>query len=380
MMKKYTTEEIYILTGRDDKTASVQFIPGTESYKKYGSYTTVIFLYTQDEREAMDEMIKTEPFTHSGMVRAQYLLSDIGDDLIKELKDVGIKSDDIWDISYFKGEAKNTYHSKELRTIKKIPLTIKAKPKGRDYDWVFGFQKKLASKGIGMTPQQRNFYLALKVYYDKDDLTDEEKKEINTENNELKECVYWEYLQIKLHREEITEDETKQLGILLNSKKSSDMAILDKYLKQAGSSLKKLTNDNIDQAVNLLLKVGDFKDRKLNVMGKIPVYLDIDGFLHVYMRHVEEMKVNAHFEHKDNFQWATDDVLTVMEHVIKEIDEEVQAYFIERPKGRYSRYGNQSVYFEGDYYTLHIEPNGRISTFHKNSKNKAEAVDVANKK
>jgi hypothetical protein len=38
MMKKYTTEEIYILTGRDDKTASVQFIPGTESYKKYGSY------------------------------------------------------------------------------------------------------------------------------------------------------------------------------------------------------------------------------------------------------------------------------------------------------------------------------------------------------
>jgi len=376
-MHNYTLEEIYVLTGRDDKTASLEFIPGTDSYNKYGSSITVTFLYTQDEREQMEEMIKTEPFTHSGKIKAQYLLYDISPELINELKDTGIDSEDIWSIAYFKGEAKNTFHSSEIRTIKKIPIQIKQLPKGGDFDWIYGFNKKMAESGVGMTPRQRNLYLALKLYYESDKLTDEEKKEIYNEANELNEPIIWEYLQIKLHREEISDEETKRLGALLTQKERNDMAILDKYLKQAGSSLKKLAKDNIDQAVKLLMKVGDFKDRKLNVMGKIPIYLDIDSFLHVYMRHVEEMKVNSHFEHKDNFQWATEDVLTVMEHVVKEIDEEVQAFFVEKPNGRYSRYGGQSVYFQGDYYTLHIESNGRISTFHKNRKNAAMAVKAA---
>jgi hypothetical protein len=59
-----------------------------------------------------------------------------------------------------------------------------------------------------------------------------------------------------------------------------------------------------------------------------------------------------------------------MEKVIAAIDKEIQEFFEARPVSRYSRYGSQSVYFEGDYYTLHIEANGRISTFHKTRKNK----------
>jgi hypothetical protein len=37
-------------------------------------------------------------------------------------------------------------------------------------------------------------------------------------------------------------------------------------------------------------------------MSTIPIYLDIERHLYVYMLHVEEMKVNKYFEHKDNFQ------------------------------------------------------------------------------
>jgi hypothetical protein len=374
-MKKYTIEEIYILVGREDKTASVQFIPGTSSYQKYGPYITVTFLYTQDEREKMDEMIKEEPFTHSGIVKAEYLLNDIAPELIKELKETGIDTEHIWSISYFTAEPKNTFHSVELRTIKKIQIPLEVKPKGGDYDWVYGFNKKLVREGIGITPQQRSLYLALKLYYEEAELTDHERQEIYVAENQLVEQVEWEFLQIKLHREEISEKEIERLGQMINKRKKANMAVLDKYLQQVGSSLKKLAKDNIDQAVKLLMEVEKFKDRKLNVMGKIPVYLDIDGFLHVYMRHVEEMKVNDRFEHKDNFQWATEDVLTVMEKVIQAIDKEVQTFFVERPNTRYSRYGRESIYFEGDYYTLHIEPDGRISTFHKNRKKKAVAVE-----
>ncbi|MFC0513166.1 hypothetical protein ACFFGT_03105 [Mucilaginibacter angelicae] len=375
-MKKYAIEEIYDLVGRDDRTASVTFIPGTASYQKFGAYVTVTFLYTQDEREKMDELAKQQG-AHSGKVRAEYLVGDLTPELIKELQTTGIDADDILDIAYFHAKPKNTFHSQEVRTIKKIEIPLEIKPKGGDYDWIYGFTKKLITDGIGITPKQRNFYLAAKLIYEEAELTDDEKAEIYAEETQLREGVEWEYLQIKLMREEITAEETKRLGFLLSEKKKSDQAILDKYLQQVGSSMQKLVQANIDQAVTMLLMVQSFKEQKFNVMGKVPVYLDIDGFMHVYMRHVEEMKVNDRFEHKDNFQWATEDVFTVMKKVITSIDEEIQAFFIARPNTRYSRYGNQSVYFEGDYYTLHIELDGRISTFHKNRKKRTAAAEAA---
>ena len=80
------------------------------------------------------------------------------------------------------------------------------------------------------------------------------------------------------------------------------------------------------------------------------------------------MKINAHFEHKDNFQWKEEDVFTVIEKVIEQANDEIQEFFEQNPNGRYSRYGDKSLYFEGDYYTFHIENDGRLSTFHKNKK------------
>jgi len=86
------------------------------------------------------------------------------------------------------------------------------------------------------------------------------------------------------------------------------------------------------------------------------------------MRHVEEFQVNKHFEHKDNFQWKEEDIFDVMRHVIEYIEKEYQEFRSEKPTQRFSKYGRQNVYFEGDYYTFHIEPNGSISTFYKNKK------------
>jgi len=115
---KYTIEEIYTIVGKDDKTAGLQLIPGTESFKKFGSYITVVFLYTQAEREKMDIMIQA-PFTHSGKIKAKYLGWDLKPKPVQLLNDEGVEADDIWDIRYFTASEKNTFHSKEQRTIKK---------------------------------------------------------------------------------------------------------------------------------------------------------------------------------------------------------------------------------------------------------------------
>lgn len=96
--------------------------------------------------------------------------------------------------------------------------------------------------------------------------------------------------------------------------------------------------------------------------------MDVDSYLHIYMRHVQEFQINKHFEHKDNFLWEEKDIFDVMRHVIEAVDKEYQSFREENPERKFSKYGEQSLYFQGDYYIFHIELSGRISTFHRTKK------------
>jgi hypothetical protein len=365
---KYTLEEIYCLVGKDDKTASLSLNQSSEAFNEYGSFITVVFIYTQKEREKMDLKIKATPFSCSGKVRAKYLGIDLEDEKVNKLKVEGIDSNDILEINYLIQPNKNTFHSKEKRALQKLEIKINQLPKGRDLGWIYGFHRKLVTDDTGLSPNERHFYLAGKYFYEPDEISKLEEVEIFPQGGKMKEDIEWEYLTIKCLREELDETEKRRLVELFNKKKEKSIDILDKYLKHAGSSLKKLVKENIDQAVKMYGQVMDYREKRLNVGGRIPIYIDLDSYLHIYMRHVEEMQVNKHFEHKDNFQWEEQDVAVVMGKIIQELNDEIQKHFKEKSGQRYSRYGGQSMYFQGDYYTFHIEPDGRVSTFHKNRK------------
>ena len=297
---------------------------------------------------------------------------ELGEKKKERLIQIGVDSQDISEILYFTHPPENTFHSRTVRNIDTIEIPISTAPKGEDLNWHYGFRKKLIKEEIGLSPRERNSYLAGKYYFEKEKLTDLENQEIYFEPTVMNQDIEWEYLTIKYLREEITEDERKRMTKILQIKKSETNQILDKYLQDAGSSLKKLSKENIEQLVDIYIKVLHFHERRLNVVGKTPIYIDVHSYLHIYFRHVEEMQVNKQFEHKDNFQWKEENVFTVMENVIQQINKEIQNYFEKDTKNRYSRYGEQSIYFEGDYYTFHIEQGGRISTFHKNKKKQDE--------
>jgi hypothetical protein len=365
---KYSEEEVYLLVGKQDKTANVSFKTESESYKLYGPHVTVLFLYNQYEREELDERVKNPNNKTAGKIKMRHLTSNLSKEKIRLLETNGINTNDISSIIYFRADEKNTFHSSEKRAITKIEVPIHIRPKGRDYDWMYGFSKKLVNQGVGLSPKERAFYLACKLYYEPNDLTESEKDEVALSENNLKLDIEWELLSVKLKREEASEEEKKRILQLMRKKDIVDMNLLDKYLKETGSSLSKLSKEDIDTAVKLLWRIQHYRERHFNVTGKTAIYLDVDRYLHIHIRHVEEMKINQHFEHKSNIQWQEEDVLIVIDKVIEKINPEIQEFFQKNPGKRYSRYGRQSVYFEGDYYTLHIEPNGSISTFHRNWK------------
>ncbi|WP_310594491.1 hypothetical protein [Flavobacterium sp.] len=366
---KYTLEEIYALVGKQDKTATVSFRYNSDSYKLYGQHVTVVFVYTQKEREELDKILDLkEDFIRNGYVKARYLGRDLSEELTAKILTEGINSEDITEILYFIHSEKNTFHSKEKRTIKTINIPITLQENGKDFDWIYGFQKRLVKDNIGFSPYEKASYLAAKYYYEPNNITEEEKQEVFENENQLKEEIEWHYLYIKYMRKEISPEEEEKLSILLSKKKRKSFLLLDKYLIEAGSSAKKLNEKNLEKAAEIFEKIIHFKDKKLNSSGKKAIYINVEGYLHIYMRHVEEMKVTKQFEDKDNFQWKEEDVFTVIKHVIQSANDDIQSFFEKNPNGRYSKYGDQSLYFEGDYYTFHIEKDGRISTFHKNKK------------
>lgn len=367
----YTIEDVYYLVGKDDKTAVLTFKYKSEAYNLYGSSMTVVFIYTQSDREEMDILVQTTPFRKKGKIKAKYLGAELEPDKVERLLNEGIYSDDIANIFYYAAQSKNTFHSKEKRQLNKIEVLVRPQSKGRDLDWMYGFSKKLVREGIVQCPKERSFYLAGKLFYEPESLTEEENKEI-FRNGKIDGDVEWELLQIKYVREDISVEEKMRHVENYGEKERNKILILDNYLKEAGSSLKKLSSENIDQAVDLFSKVIYFEERRLNVLGKYPIYIDLHSYLHIYMRHVEGFYVSKLFEHKDNFQWGEQDVFSVMERVVEYIDNEYQTFRKESPTKKFSKYGRESVYFEGDYYTLHIEPNGRIGTFYKCKKKHEE--------
>ncbi|UPT68441.1 MAG: hypothetical protein M0D57_07350 [Sphingobacteriales bacterium JAD_PAG50586_3] len=363
----YTLEEIYLLIGKDDKVASIWFKQDTHSYNEYGRFITAIINYTQKQREELDILVNEKPFSKTGIIKVKYLGLDMAKEKVANLVTDGIESSDISKIEYSERLISNKFHSIQKREITKINVPFTSLPKGQDANWQYGFYKMLVTDNVGLCPEERYSYLASKYYFEKENLTDAEKGEVYTQNG-LNENVEWKLLKLKRHRKDITDDENQRLLKLYVLHKKKVREKLDKCLKEAGSSLNTLIKTNNELAKTMLFKGLFYQQRRFNAIGLIPIYLDLDRYLHIYTRHVEEMKFNSQFKSKDNFQWEEPDVLIVIGKVIEELDDEIQQYFKINLGKRYSRYGDQSYYFEGDYYTFHIEPNGLISTFHKNKK------------
>ena len=364
----FTIEEIYKLAGRDDKVAVVDFIIYSESSKTYALNITVVFVYDQFEREGLEKAFREENETKTnGKVKARYLTGDkLTAEQINLLLKEGVNSEDIRSLFVGRGH-ENVFHEEKVRTIKTMQIPVEREAKGGDFDWMYGFKKSLVKKGIGLHPDDREWYLAMKKFYNEAELTKEETSEIY-ENGVMRPKIEIKYLEIKLEKEIISEEEKKKFDLLLNDSLKENFKILKKEINSAGLSLDRLAKENFPLYKHLIQGIGRYIPHKLNVSGKKPVYLDWKGYLHIFLRHVKEFEIGEQSKGKTKFLLHPKDVIMVMGNVIKSVDNEIQEFWKANPDQRFGRYRNRTLFFEGDYYTFHVEADGRLSTFFKSEK------------
>jgi hypothetical protein len=179
----------------------------------------------------------------------------------KDLLENGIESQDIVDMFFLHNIHKNTFHNTEKKVLNKHIIEFEPQPKGGDLGWMYGFHNRLVEQGIKLSPHERDFYLAGKLYFEPQNLTMQEKQEIYDEAGLMRSPIEMQLLDMKRMREEIGEEEEQKLKILKGHEANKRLMILDSYLKQAGSSFKKLSQENPEQATELFMKVQRFNER-----------------------------------------------------------------------------------------------------------------------
>ncbi len=363
----YTLEKIYDLVGRNDYTSTITFRSNSQSEKLYGNKLTIVFLYTQQEREGLENNIKKGVVGNHGYAKAKYLLFDLPDTKIKELEKVGVNSNDITDIEWLPyTEHRNTYGSKEKRHINTI--AIESKPCGYENDilWMYGALKTYKEKGIGLCPEEQTNYLAYKLILEPTKLTEEEKADIYDAEGKMNEEVAYVYLGFKCVTLNISKEEIVDLMRLCQKRYTKRMGILNDRLKDIGCSIEKLKKTEPDKAYFLINAVRRFHEKRYNTYGKFPLYLNLEGFLHIYLRHVEDLQIGSQYAHKDKFQLYKKDIEAVISRVLHGINTDYQVYKSDHPTQRYGKYGKDSYYLLGDYYTIQVNEDGSIGTFYKN--------------
>jgi len=106
-------------------------------------------------------------------------------------------------------------------------------------------------------------------------------------------------------------------------------------------------------------------DEKIIAFGQKIIFLEFERFVHIYARHVAETQIGERFAgNKTVFQYKFDDIIRVIKMVVESVNDEIQEHFKQTPDRPFRRMGSRSIYIDGHYYRLEIEPNGMLKDFH----------------
>lgn len=359
----FTQEEIYEYAGAKDCVATLTL--NQESAKLYGESLTVVFVYYQKERIALEK--DRTALNDISNVKAKELLGKLDGSLYDQLLKNGIPAKDIVEMLVGPdSEENNTYASPLLRKPKVLEIPIEGEDNGKDIYFMYGALCHFIADGIGLTPEEHNEYLAYKIVLEREKLTDKEREEIFDKNGVIvnQEVGYF-WLLWKKETGKLTEKNKTDLMHLSQNRIANRFGLADKELQNMGLSFEKLAKTYPKKAVLLFSKIVNLHEYRYNVVGKHLLYMSFESFLHIYLRHVKELAVENQFGERSKFQLAEKDLKATMDIVLGALNDEYQTYKDEHPNSRFFRKGNMAYYYNGDYYDVDILPDGQIGSFYK---------------
>lgn len=360
---RFSYEELYFMYGQYDSFVQIHFCHDTESHKMFeGNYLMGTFRFTNPERIELEKLRGTTiPRTEKRITFIPSQLHSFSEEINTYLDRDGFLCSDICMISQVNRERENRYTAKGE---KKIPETLKINFDARGFCaekahlWLLSQRIK---KGWSLIDFEMKDYYGLKLFFSREEVVDVIGIYADFETRKLLPQVNFRYLKTKLFVDELNEEENKNFQDLLSSIGKERVDILMLEFQKATESMKELKDCAVK--VKLLYScLTKFEDETL-IAGEFPVWWDFERFLHIYIRHVKETQVGSRNEGKSVFQYKFQDVMRIIKIVLENIENEIIEHFRNSTEV-FVRRGRRAVYYDGHYYRIEIEPNGRLLTFH----------------
>jgi hypothetical protein len=167
-------------------------------------------------------------------------------------------------------------------------------------------------------------------------------------------------LNAKAARNTLTEEELEAKADYEFIKLAATLRAVGAELFRAKLGNQSLTLD-VDAAKGIVANAIKFSPSVL-VHGKNQVFWDLQSYLHIVMRHIDTYQVGS-FKGKSVLPYELADLKDLIEKVLDCIREELALHFATN-SGEFVRSGRMAILFNGDYFILRVEPNGRLSQFY----------------
>lgn len=359
----FSQEEIYNLCGKDDSVATITLRQNSNSFDKYGSNLTCQVVYTPKERSSL----KASPTTLNTIanIKIKVLIDDNGNVANPTYMCEVPTSDIISMLVLPSTKEENKFYSKDKRKPNVLEIPFEGLGNGNDIGWIYGILVRYMEEGIAITPEEYSQYLAYKLVLDKDNLSPAEHSDIFNEegqinNNDVARILLGWKAQAKC----LTVKDELNLLELNKIRIGERLYKLNELLIGIGG-LKRFSEKYPYKAQLIINKTLSFHQHRYNIMGKHLLYLDLDGFLHIYLRHVEELTIAGLYSERTKFQLEERNVEITIKHVMENINEEYQEFREKYPNRQFRKYQDDAYYCNGDYYELRVEPDGRLIQFYK---------------
>lgn len=357
-------EDLYEIVGKDQFMSTFGFKMGTDTSSRFGQSITGVISYDKDELNLLKRCNKEGTELGDRKVKIDSPMRELTIAQREDLKYGGISAAYIEYVSFIPyREAVEHHESGEKKVPNIIYIPYKDIPKV-DYDILY--QNHIASKINSKTeliPYEVEKFIGITLGINEGHIDSRLLKHLGYDVEKVQACpnIWYNLYKTKERRKKISEKERSKLADLEFIRGSENIIRLFNEIKKSGVNSEELSKSQPVFAT-IMSSISKFEP-KILLYGKKQIFLDIDSYLHIVLRHVKKLQI-GHFKNKSPFPYKFEDLENLVVKVLGKIKDEIKRQFDEKPGKDFKRVGKMSVLFNGDYYCLQIDGEGRLITLY----------------
>ncbi|EOQ94824.1 hypothetical protein LEP1GSC195_0930 [Leptospira wolbachii serovar Codice str. CDC] len=352
---------IYEKIGKTDSFVTIDLDPSSEDFKKYNSPLSGILHYTLNQRKYFaGEDIALGIKENISFLKLNTLDLNYKPEIKTLLITEGLSIQSIIQIILTPNDNIQNDIPKNHKNKITIPIEFGNDPLEMEKMTLILYKKYIES-GIKLLKSEKEkfvgIYMGMFGNFPETILSNIELQEAELVENFQ---IHRHYLNTKRKKGLITETEESKLKKSEAKHFWKQILLLVKELKKLNIRKKEISE--IREILNIILPAMFLIEDDRMVQESPTIYWNNESFLHIVLRHLYNHKIKK--VNKSEIPYKLEDLEILVRRIVSVIYFEWKHFNQKNQNKKFSKYGAESVYYNGNYYVIHIAPDGRIESLY----------------